>query len=238
MISPRVTDVTAPLLNIRAANPDVIVSTAYPGPAVLIAQKYGEFGMMKIPFAQAIQGIPVPAAFAKNVGNDAALANFYYGSPLNDLTDGPKQQKWLALYKQYYPDRTPSAFMAYGLPSAMAVTRALEKAGRNVTRESFIDALETAISTPGHRGRLVSERPPHAAAPRCSSVRREDPHADARRLSGTAKLACKARQVMLCRRFSSRGCQRHRHGCVYALIAVAGHRLQIERRHQFCRRRW
>jgi len=143
LISPRVTDVTAPLLTIRAANPDVIVSTAYPGPAVLIGQKYGEFAMMKTPLVQAIQGIPVPSVYAKNVGNDAALANFYYGSPLNDLTEGPKQQKWLALYKQYYPDRTPSGFMTYGLPSAMAVTRALEKAGRDVTRESFIDAMET-----------------------------------------------------------------------------------------------
>ena len=85
----------------------------------------------------------MPEGFAKNVGNDAVFANFYYGSPLNDLTNGPKQQKWIGLYKQYYPDRTPSAFMTYGLPSAMAITRALEKAGRNVTRESFIDALET-----------------------------------------------------------------------------------------------
>jgi branched-chain amino acid transport system substrate-binding protein len=143
MISPRITDVTAPLLNIRAANPDVIVSTVYPGPAVLVAQKYAEYGMTNIPLAQAVQGIPVPAAFAKNVGNDTALTNFYYGSPLNDLTDGPRQQKWLALYKQYYPDRAPSAFMTYGLPSAMAVTWALEKAGQGVTRESFIDALET-----------------------------------------------------------------------------------------------
>jgi branched-chain amino acid transport system substrate-binding protein len=142
-ISPRITDVTAPMLNIRAANPDVIISTCYPGPSVLLGQKYAEFGMNKIPLVQAVQGIPVPAGYAKNVGNDAVFANFYYGSPLNDLTDGPKQQKWIALYKQYYPDRTPSAFMTYGLPSAMAVTRALEKAGRNLTRESFIDAMET-----------------------------------------------------------------------------------------------
>jgi branched-chain amino acid transport system substrate-binding protein len=121
----------------------VIISTAYPAPAVLIGQKYGEFSMMKTPLVQAIQGIPVPAVYAKNVGNDAALANFYYGSPLNDLTEGPKQQKWLALYKQYYPDRQPSGFMTYGLPSAMAVTRALESVGRDLTREKFIDALET-----------------------------------------------------------------------------------------------
>ncbi len=142
-ISPRITDVTSPMLKIRASNPDVIISTAYPAPAVLITQKYGEYGMTKTPLVVAVQGIPIPAIFAKNVGNDAALANLYYGSPLNDLTDGPKQQRWIQLYKQYYPDRTPGAFMTYGLPSAMAVTMALEKAGKGVTRETFIDALET-----------------------------------------------------------------------------------------------
>lgn len=142
-IPPNITDVTAPLLKIRAANPDVIVSTSYPAATVLIAQKYAEFGMTKIPLVVAVQGVPVPATFAKNVGNDAALVNFYYGSPLNDLTDGPKQQKWIALYKQYYPDRVPGAFMTYGLPSAMAITRALDKAGRDLTREKFVSALET-----------------------------------------------------------------------------------------------
>jgi branched-chain amino acid transport system substrate-binding protein len=142
-ISPRITDVTAPMLKVRASNPDVIINTAYPAPAVLITQKYHEYGMTKIPMAVAVQGIPLPAVFAKNVGNDAALANLYYGSPLNDLTDGPKQQPWIQLYKKYYPDRTPGAFMTYGLPSAMAVTRALEKAGKDVTREKFIDALES-----------------------------------------------------------------------------------------------
>ncbi|MBL8663081.1 MAG: ABC transporter substrate-binding protein [Candidatus Odyssella sp.] len=141
-IPPRINDVTAPLLKVRAANPDVIISTAYPAPAVLIAQKYAEFGMTKTPLVQAVQGIPIPAVFAKNVGNDAALVNFYYGSPLNDLTDGPKQQKWIQLYKQYYPDRTPGAFMTYGLPSAMAITRALEKVGKDLTREKFVDAME------------------------------------------------------------------------------------------------
>jgi branched-chain amino acid transport system substrate-binding protein len=142
-ISPRISDVTAPMLKVRQANPDIVISTAYPAPAVLITKKYQEYGLTKLPIVIAVQGIPVPSVFAKNVGNDAALANLYYGSPLNDLTDGPKQQKWIQMYKQYYPDRTPGAFMTYGLPSAMAITRAFEKAGKGVTRETFIDALET-----------------------------------------------------------------------------------------------
>ncbi|MGE0737366.1 MAG: ABC transporter substrate-binding protein [Alphaproteobacteria bacterium] len=142
-ISPRVTDVTAPMLKVREAKPDVIISTMYPAPAVLLTQKYGEYKLSNIPLIVAVQGIPIPAVFAKNVGDDSALKNLYYSSPLNDLTDGPKQQKWLQLYKQYYPDRTPGAFMAYGLPGAMAIAMALEKAGKDLTREKFIDAMET-----------------------------------------------------------------------------------------------
>jgi branched-chain amino acid transport system substrate-binding protein len=87
--------------------------------------------------------VPNPAAFAKNVGNPAALKNFHYGSPLNDLTQGPRQKWILDMYKKHYPDRKPTAFMAYGVPSAQAVVYALMQAGPNPTRESFIDAMST-----------------------------------------------------------------------------------------------
>ena len=141
-IAPKITDVTVPMLNIRAAKPDVILSSAYPGPTALLAQKYGEFGMTDIPLVVSPQSLAVPATFAKNIANDAVFKKFYYAVGFNDLADGPKQQKWLQMYKRYYPDRSPTAFMAYGLPSAMAVTAALKKAGRNLTRKSFIDAME------------------------------------------------------------------------------------------------
>lgn len=136
------TDLTAPLLRIRGAEPDVIVSGAYPAPAILIAQKYGEFGMTNIPLVSAVQGIPAPAQFAKNLGNPDALKNFYFQWVLLDLENETLKKKWLDLYKQYYPDRTPGPFMFAGLPSAMTVTAALEKAGRDVTRESLVDTLE------------------------------------------------------------------------------------------------
>ncbi len=142
-ISPRITDVTATMLKIREAKPEIIINTMYPAASVLLTQKYGEYKLTNIPMLISVQGIPVPSLFAKNVGDDTALKNLYYSSPLNDLTDGPKQQKWLQMYKQYYPDRTPGAFMTYGLPGAMAITMALEKAGKDLTREKFIDAMET-----------------------------------------------------------------------------------------------
>jgi len=142
-IPPNITDVTAPMLNIRAAKPDAILSGAYPAPAVLIAQKYGEYAMTAIPLLQSTQGIPTPAVFAKNVGNDAALRNFYYTWAFKDVGDEALRQKWIGMYKRAYPDREPGPFMITGVPSVISITTALEKAGRNLTRESFIQAMES-----------------------------------------------------------------------------------------------
>jgi branched-chain amino acid transport system substrate-binding protein len=142
-IPPNITDVTAPMLKIRAARPDVILSGAYPAPAVLIAQKYGEYGMTAIPLLQAVQGIPTPSVFAKNVGNPAALENFYHGWSFTDVGDEAIRKKYADMYKAYYPDREAGPFMITGLPSAIAVAAGLEKAGRELTRESFVAAMET-----------------------------------------------------------------------------------------------
>ncbi len=135
-----IVDITTPMLRIRQSNPDVVMITSYPQPATLAMQKVSEFGLA-MPVVMAVQSIPNPDALVKNVGSADAFKNFYYSSPLNDLTDGPRQ-KWLHdMFKAEFPDRTPTAFMAYGLPSAQAVTYALLMAGPNPTRESFVDAM-------------------------------------------------------------------------------------------------
>jgi branched-chain amino acid transport system substrate-binding protein len=141
-IPPSITDLTAPVLNIRAAKPDAILSGAYPAPAVLLAQKYAELGMTAIPLLQSTQGIPTPSVFAKNVGNPEALTNFYHTWSFTDIADKAIHDKWVGLYKKAYPDREPGAFMVTGLPSALAVVDTLQRMGRNVTREGFVDAME------------------------------------------------------------------------------------------------
>jgi len=139
-VSRKIVDVTAPMLKIRASGADVLVITTYTGPAALFVKKAHEFGL-KIPIVAAVQAVPNLKAFVKNVGSKDAFKNFYYGSPLNDLTDGPKQQWIINMFKKNYPGRSPSPFMSYGVPSAMAVAQALHNAGPNPTRESFVDAM-------------------------------------------------------------------------------------------------
>jgi len=141
-IPPNISDVTAPLLKIREAKPDVILSGAYPAPAVLIAQKYGEFGMTNIPLLQSAQGIPTPSVFAKNVANPAALENFFYTWAFSDIGDPAVRTKYVDMFKAYNNGREPGPFMMSGLPSAMAVIEGLKMAGRDLTREGFVQAME------------------------------------------------------------------------------------------------
>ncbi len=139
-VSRKIVDVTAPMLKIRASGADVLVITTYTGPAALIVKKAHEFGI-KMPIVAVVQAVPNLKAFIKNVGTKDAFKNFYYGSPLNDLTNGPKQQWIINMFKANYAGRQPSPFMSYGVPSAMAISQALHNAGPNPTREMFVDAL-------------------------------------------------------------------------------------------------
>lgn len=135
------TDVTAPLLNVLATQPDAIVLNHYVGIAPLIVRKAYEVGLT-VPIIAVTSAAPDLQAFAKAVGNPAALANFYINSPLNDLASGPLQERWVEMYKDYYPEKEPNNIMAYGLPSAIVITKALEAVGRDLTREKMIEALE------------------------------------------------------------------------------------------------
>jgi ABC-type branched-subunit amino acid transport system substrate-binding protein len=95
------------------------------------------------PLIQAAQGVTNPDAFAKNVGDPAALHDFYYSSAAGDLIDGPKLKQAYADYRAAYPDRkTINFLMVMGIPSAEAVVKGLQGAGRDLTREKFIDALQ------------------------------------------------------------------------------------------------
>jgi branched-chain amino acid transport system substrate-binding protein len=141
-IPTNISDVTAPMLKVRAAKPDVIIAGLYPAPAVLVAQKYGEYGMNTIPLLMNSSGLPNPAVFVKNVANPEVFRNFYHNWAFTDMGDPAIHKKYLDMYHTYYPGRTPGPFMVTGLPSAYAVIAALKAAGRDLTRASFMAAME------------------------------------------------------------------------------------------------
>jgi branched-chain amino acid transport system substrate-binding protein len=137
-----ITDVTATMLRVKQSNPDVIISAAYPQGAVLIAQARSSYGMSQ-PLVQATQGVTSPAAFATNVGDAAALKDFYYSDVIVDQPDSTRLKPIYDKYRAAFPDRKIVAtYMVMGIASAQAVVNALDKAGRDLTRETFVNALE------------------------------------------------------------------------------------------------
>jgi branched-chain amino acid transport system substrate-binding protein len=145
-ISPNINDVTAPMLKVRAANPDVLLLTTYARPAALIIKKAHELGWTK-PIVLAVNGTADLKQLVENVGGPSALKNFYIQDVVAGLPDDPKLKWVYDMYKQYYPELAakpgyPQSYMPYGIPSAMTVVQALKDAGPQPTREKVLAALE------------------------------------------------------------------------------------------------
>ncbi len=144
-ISPTIVDVTAPLLKLKATNPDVLLVTTYARPAALIVKKAFELGFAK-PIVLAVNGTADLKQLAENVGNMDAFKNVYVQDVLADAPGGPKL-KWIYdLYKKSYPELAakpgyPQTYMPYGINPAMTVVKALQLAGPNPTRQKVLDAL-------------------------------------------------------------------------------------------------
>lgn len=144
-ISPGITDVTAPLLKLRAAHPDVIVLTTYARPATLILKKAQILGI-NVPIVLTVTGTANLEQLASNVGN-SALDNFYVQDVISKDLYGDGENWVQKMYAEYYPDLAakpgrPTPYMPYGLASAQTVTHALKKAGPDLTRESLRNALK------------------------------------------------------------------------------------------------
>ncbi|AWM86552.1 ABC transporter substrate-binding protein [Microvirga sp. 17 mud 1-3] len=146
-INPNITDVTAPLIKLRAANPDMIAITTYAKPAALIIKKAHELGITK-PIVLTVTGTANMSQLVENVGNKDALKNFYVQDVLADVPGGPKIKWVYDMYKENYPDLAakpdhPQAYMPYGIAPAMSVVNALKEAGPNPTREKVAEALRS-----------------------------------------------------------------------------------------------
>jgi len=144
-VNPNITDVTAPMLKIRAANPDVLVITTYARPVGLLIKKANELGFNK-PIVVGVNGTADLKQLFENVGTKEAFKNVYIQEVLADVPGGAKLKWVYDMYKASYPDLAsqpghPQTYMPYGIPSAMTVVNALKAAGPQLTREKFLTAL-------------------------------------------------------------------------------------------------
>lgn len=133
------TDATAQVLKLRQTKPDFILGCLYEAETVIFlrdAKKYG----VTIP-VMGTAGTDLENTLER-LGDPEAVQNYFVLHAFVDKVDGPKMQKWNDIILKYNPDETITGFSAVSMASGVAAVKALEAAGRDLTRSKFIAELE------------------------------------------------------------------------------------------------
>ncbi len=143
-IDAAITDISAPMLKVRAARPDAVLLLTYARPSALAIRKAHEFGITA-PIVLTANGAADLRALYDNVATPEAFKNLYYQDTINDVPRGPGQ-KWLYdMWAAKYPDLAkqpghPTDYFSNSAGSFQMVTYGLMMSGPVPTRESFTKA--------------------------------------------------------------------------------------------------
>src|SRR4029453_7436217 len=140
-VKPGAADVSAPVSRLKAAKPDVTFLVLVPGPAALALR-----ARQKIGWTDTLMVSTGPLTDEKYlaIAADAATGveglSFWPDPATSDL-QGVKLYR--AYMLKYFPKNEPNRHSLAGYFAGMLFTEAAMRAGRNLTRESLITALES-----------------------------------------------------------------------------------------------
>jgi branched-chain amino acid transport system substrate-binding protein len=135
-------DFTPQLLEIQAANPQVIAIFGNPAEAAIAMRQAKELGMNQPFFVgsnMVDQGLLSAAKQSAEGTSGFALI------PLLPTSSNPEMKSWLAKWKQEYPNLPagrPNTFDLLAYADMYVLADALKRAGRDLSTEKLIDALE------------------------------------------------------------------------------------------------
>jgi branched-chain amino acid transport system substrate-binding protein len=139
-------DFTAQVLRIKAANPDGLLIYAFAQEAGIIVRQAKELGIAAKLFGGGGTSTPLlqrgagPAA----IGFTAVLVvPEIPETSTNPAVVGYRDKLKTAFYPDGFPPGRPSEYDTAAYAAAMLTQATLEKVGRNLTREAFVDMLET-----------------------------------------------------------------------------------------------
>jgi branched-chain amino acid transport system substrate-binding protein len=139
-LSMEANDSTAQVLHVQAAKPDAVVLLNYPKPAAIFLRDAARLGFKTTFIGQSV--IPDPAAFFTQVGIPGATDSFVTISPIRYPFDDAHVADWKQRLSAMFPNERENSYSLYGIIAGEVVTRALQDAGPNLTREAFIAAMQ------------------------------------------------------------------------------------------------
>jgi branched-chain amino acid transport system substrate-binding protein len=139
VLSNNVQDATKEASALKDKSPDAVLAILYPAElGVFLRDAYRVKLHTTI---VTVQGTSIADA-QKRVGIRDALKDLYFFYPLSDNITSFRLSKYARLLKKYYPDETLDPISFMGMGGALATVEALNRLGKNVTREGFIAELD------------------------------------------------------------------------------------------------
>jgi branched-chain amino acid transport system substrate-binding protein len=145
-MAPDANDATPQVLRLRAANPDAILVILFPKPAAAFVRDAAKFGFKPLLIGQS--GIADPVAFEEQVAMPGATANFVTISQVRYTPESPEVDKWRKAIETKYPNDRLSVYNLFGVGHAQVVVEVLKRAGPDLTRQKFLDAIMTLRDFP------------------------------------------------------------------------------------------
>ena len=132
---------TEELAALRATDPDALILALYPeqARAVMAAKAALDWSDVTIVSSGPLtdeQYLEAPGGYAQGT-----LGFCHYPDPLT--SNEPGVERYRALMARYYPDRPVNRYSLYGYVFGRLVVEGLTRAGHDLTRERFIDAMES-----------------------------------------------------------------------------------------------
>jgi branched-chain amino acid transport system substrate-binding protein len=140
-LAPDANDATPQVLRLRQANPDIIIMELFPKPAAVFVRDSAKFGFKPLVIGQT--SIADPVAFEEQLGMPGATSNFVTISQVRYTPDAPAMDKWRKAIEAKYPGDRLSAFNLTGIGHGQVVAEILRRAGPDLTRAGFLDAVTT-----------------------------------------------------------------------------------------------
>jgi branched-chain amino acid transport system substrate-binding protein len=134
------TDVDDGLKSVMALRPQAVVVVGPYAPVAAIVKKAHAAGWRPQFLTVSFVGTE---AFIKEAGPDAEGTIITQVVPPYDRTDYATVGLYRKSLSKYYPDTPPSFVSLEGFLDAMVLVEGLKRAGRDVTRENFITAIES-----------------------------------------------------------------------------------------------
>jgi len=145
-MAPDANDATAQVLRLKAANADAVLIVLYPKPAAIFMRDAQKLGFKPLAIGQS--GIADPAAFEDQVGSPGATTQFRTISMVRYTPEDPAVDKWRKAIEAKFPGDRLSVFNLFGIGSAEVMVEGLKRAGKDLTREGLVAALDKLTDFP------------------------------------------------------------------------------------------